>query len=59
VGRDPVQTVCLGIDHANKYMKGPIQKVEFLAKRLIFETASAPREPSFLLGTPLYVALVD
>ncbi|MFD6138681.1 DUF7019 family protein [Promicromonospora sp. NPDC060271] len=41
-------------------LRGPTQNVEFVAKRLLHGEAGGPDAPHpVLLGTPLYVALVD
>jgi hypothetical protein len=41
---------------ATTQMNGPIQRVEFLAKRLLYGEAD---DKQILLGTPLYVALAE
>jgi hypothetical protein len=40
-------------------MKGPLQKLEFLSKRLMYVRASQAGDPAVLLATPLYVAMLD
>lgn len=54
------------VHHANTMLRGPEQNLEFLAKRLARGSSTLPDEPDHprsgrhvLLGTPLYVALVD
>jgi hypothetical protein len=54
--RDPTKMVGSAVVHSAEFMRGPVQEVEFLAKRLLFEKESCS-EPAALLGTPLYVAL--
>lgn len=49
---------------ANDSLRGPAQNVEFVAKRLLHGSSAAPELDEFegmsvLLGSPLYVALVD
>lgn len=49
---------------ANDGLRGPAQNVEFVAKRLLYGPSPAPeldeyKGTSVLLGSPLYVALVD
>jgi len=50
-------TVCRAVDR----MSGPVQNVEFIAKRLLHGPSPFARGGgvSVLLGSPLYVALVD
>ncbi|MEU0068289.1 SAVMC3_10250 family protein [Streptomyces sp. NPDC006332] len=52
------------VQRATTLLRGPSQKVEFLAKRLLHGPVPAPRSGSHdgmtvLLGSPLYVAHVD
>lgn len=47
------------VHRANELMPGPVQRVEFVAKRLLHVPGSPDAGPAVLLGTPLYVALVD
>lgn len=44
---------------ATKNMKGPIQNLEFLAKKLHHGPSLRFNCPNVLLGTPIYVALAD
>lgn len=48
--------VLVAVELATTQMPGPEQRVEFLAKRLLFGTVQGQ---NVLLGTPLYVALAD
>ncbi|MFJ5774639.1 DUF7019 family protein [Streptomyces sp. NPDC093094] len=47
------------VHRANELMPGPGQRVEFVAKRLLHVPGAPDAGPAVLLGTPLYVALVD
>ncbi|MBE1537035.1 hypothetical protein H4W34_006868 [Actinomadura algeriensis] len=49
---------------ANARLRGPVQLMEFVAKRLLcgpspYPELDAGQERHVLLGSPLYVALVD
>jgi len=46
-----------GVDVALANLKGPVQKVEFIAKTLL--KGNAYGNHSVILGTPIYVALVE
>lgn len=47
------------VQQANTTLRGPAHNVEFVAKRLLHGPSPAKENTSVLLGTPLYVALVD
>ncbi|MFD4941462.1 DUF7019 family protein [Streptomyces sp. NPDC058239] len=47
------------VHRANAAMAGPPQRVEFVAKRLLHVPAPPGAGASVVLGTPLYVALVE
>jgi hypothetical protein len=50
--------IVMGMTSAVRRMGGPEERLEFLARRLLFdETEEAPTR--MLLGTPIYVALAD
>jgi hypothetical protein len=47
------------VQRANEVMPGPPQNLEFVAKRLLHGPSPLTAGQDVLLGTPLYVALVD
>ncbi|MDT0350026.1 DUF7019 family protein [Pseudonocardia charpentierae] len=51
--------VVAAVRRANEVVPGPEQNLEFVAKRLLYEPAPTPGGRNVLLGSPLYVALVD
>lgn len=53
------QAALTAVHRADAVMRGPTQNVEFVAKRLLHGPSPAQDGLSVLLGTPLYVALVD
>jgi len=46
------------VELATTQMKGPLQQVEFVAKRLLYGKGNSKKK-KVLLGTPLYVAMVE
>ncbi len=55
---DPRENSALAaIENASTQMAGPLQDVEFVAKRLLW--GQGRRTDHVLLGTPLYVAMAD
>lgn len=49
----------LFVFHTTLQMRGPIQRLEFMAKRLLEEPLPYDKQWYVLLGTPLYVAMID
>jgi hypothetical protein len=47
------------VRRASSELRGPAQNVEFVAKTLLRGSTSQPARQTILLGSPLYVALVD
>jgi hypothetical protein len=47
------------VHRANEAMPGPDQNLEFVAKRLLHGPSPTSPGVDVLLGSPLYVALVD
>lgn len=55
----PDRAALAAVHQANAVMRGPTQNVEFVAKRLLHAPSPRLDGTAVLLGTPLYVALVD
>ena len=55
----PDQAVLAAVHRANAVMPGPDQNLEFVAKRLLSGPSPSVEGTAVLLGSPLYVALVD
>ncbi|MFU8874706.1 DUF7019 family protein [Micromonospora sp. SL4-19] len=55
----PDRAALAAVRQANAAMPGPAQNVEFVAKRLLHGPGAGTDGRAVLLGTPLYVALVD
>ncbi|MCE7003763.1 hypothetical protein LWC34_13135 [Kibdelosporangium philippinense] len=63
-GVDLDEAALASVHRANSRLRGPVQNVEFLAKRLLSGPSPYPEldgrdDMSVLLGSPLYVALAD
>ena len=57
--RDRTDQVAVAIAKASQRSFGPEQRVEFLAKKLLYYKSDWPPGTNSLLGTPIYVALIE
>lgn len=58
-GRTKESMTLLAIEHTDRWMQGPSQVVDFVAKRLLFEPNGASNRKNLLLASPLYVAITQ